>query len=175
MKNNGTRRFFTEMLLCWHLCKVISEVTFISRLVIDTRGSGIDDNTGTTLSSFKPEVNASFLQRRGGTPPLSFLSCATRTRSNLVVTLVNLGSERLSFVSGHNLAFCRLFLPFRSFPIPPLSRCQIALPRKRFSVHLRPVFRVFSTPTRKDMYPASRHFGASYIGRCPRWACPSIN
>ena len=94
-----------------------SHVSFTS---CDTRGSRIDDNTGTTYPHLNRKVNESFLERRGGTPPLSLPYCATRTRSNLVVTLVDFGSERLSFVSGHNLAFCRLFSSLSLFSLSPI-------------------------------------------------------
>ena len=67
-----------------------------------------------------------------------------------------------------NLPFCRLFLPFRSFPFPPLSRCQIAIPRKRSSVHLHPVFAC--SQCRRGRYVP----GQSSFRRFLHWTMPAV-
>ncbi len=67
------------------------EVAFLSRRSIrscDTRGSRIDDDVGSHVSSFKPEVSVSPNEKRGN--PLfllSYANYATCTRPNLVVNL----------------------------------------------------------------------------------------
>jgi hypothetical protein len=162
--NNAPIHLTEALLLCTYA--VLSEDVSSC----DARGPRIDDFAGTTSPHLNRKLMRVFQREEAERPPCPYFP----TRRGHAQTSLWLCRPRpqpqLRAITWRFAGFFSLSL----FSLSTISRCRIALPRKRFSVHLYPVFLCLNVDG-EDMYLAGRHLGASYIGPCPRWACPSTN